>query len=95
VAEINQPTFLLIPAIVYLTESWYLGFTMSSQNVVVSDEQLAKLIDAYKTIQEFLGSVLPPNEIYTEEFLAGLRESEDDLISNRMNEVRSLDEFTA
>jgi hypothetical protein len=31
---------------------------MPSENVVVSDEQLAKLIDAYKTIQEFLGSVL-------------------------------------
>jgi len=41
---------------------------MSTENVVVSDEQLAKLIEAYKTIQEFLGSVLSPNEIYTEEF---------------------------
>ena len=68
---------------------------MPSENVVVSDEQLAKLIDAYKTIQEFLGSVLSPNEIYTEEFLAGLRESEDDLASKRMNEVRSFDDFTA
>jgi hypothetical protein len=68
---------------------------MSMENVVVSDEQLAKLIDAYKTIQEFLGSVLSPNEIYTEEFIAGLRESEDDLASRRMNEVRSFDDFTA
>ena len=68
---------------------------MSTQNVVVSDEQLAKLIDAYKTIQEFLGSVLSPNEIYTEEFLAGLRESEGDFASKRMNEVRSFDDFTA
>ena len=68
---------------------------MSTENVVVSDEQLAKLIDAYKTIQEFLGSVLSPNEIYTEEFLAGLRESDDDLASNRMTEVRSFDDFTA
>ena len=68
---------------------------MPTENVVVSDEQLAKLIDAYKTIQEFLGSVLSPNEIYTEEFLAGLRESEDDLANKRMNEVRSFDDFTA
>ena len=68
---------------------------MPTENVVVSDEQLAKLIDAYKTIQEFLGSVLSPNEIYTEEFLAGLRESEDDLASKRMNEVRSFDDFNA
>jgi hypothetical protein len=68
---------------------------MSSQNVVVSDEQLAKLIDAYKTIQEFLGSVLSPNEIYTEEFLAGLRESNDDVANNRVNEVRTFDDFTS
>ena len=67
---------------------------MPTENVVVSDEQLAKLIDAYKTIQEFLGSVLSPNEIYTEEFLAGLRESEDDLANKRMNEVRSFDDLT-
>jgi hypothetical protein len=67
---------------------------MSTENVVVSDEQLAKLIDAYRTIQEFLGSVLSPNEIYTEEFLAGLRESEDDLASSRVKEVRTFDDFT-
>jgi hypothetical protein len=53
------------------------------------------LVDAYKTIQEFLGSVLSPNEIYTEEFIAGLRESEDDLAGKRVNEVRSFDDFTA
>jgi hypothetical protein len=67
---------------------------MSTENVVVSDEQLAKLIDAYKTIQEFLGSVLSPNEIYTEDFLAGLRESEDDLASGSLKEVRGFDDFT-
>jgi hypothetical protein len=68
---------------------------MPTENVVVSDEQLAKLIDAYKTIQEFLGSVLSPNEIYTEEFLAGLRESGNDVANNRVTEVRTFDEFTA
>jgi len=68
---------------------------MSTENVVVSDEQLAKLIDAYKTIQEFLGSVLSPNEIYTEKFLAGLRESDDDLANNRVSEVRTFDDFTS
>ena len=68
---------------------------MPAENVVVSDEELVKLIDAYKTIQEFLGSVLSPNEIYTEEFLAGLRESEDDLRNGRIKEVRSFDDFTS
>ena len=68
---------------------------MPAENVVVSDEQLAKLIDAYKTLQDFLGSVLSPNEIYTEEFLAGLRESDDDVAHKRMNDVRNFDDFTA
>ena len=68
---------------------------MRTENVVVSDEQLAKLIDAYNTIQEFLGSVLSPNEIYTSEFLAGLRESGDDRADGRVTEVRSFDDFTA
>jgi hypothetical protein len=66
---------------------------MSTENVVISDQQLAKLIDAYKTIQEFLGSVLSPNEIYTQEFLAGLRESDDDLANKRVSEVRTFDDF--
>jgi hypothetical protein len=66
---------------------------MSTENVVVSEKQLAKLFDAYKTIQEFLSSVLSPNEIYTEEFLAGLRESDNYLANNRVNEVRTLDYF--
>ena len=68
---------------------------MPTQSVVVSEEQLAKLIDAYKTIQDFLGSVLSPNEIYTDEFLAGLAESDEDIAKIHMNEVRSFDDFTA
>ena len=68
---------------------------MSTGNVVVSEEQLAKLLDAYKTIQDFLGSVLSPNQIYHDQFLAGLAESEEDVANNRVNEVGSFDDFTA
>ena len=68
---------------------------MATVTVDLSDEQLAKLVDAYRTIQDFLASVLSPSEIYTEEFLLGLRESDDDIRSNRMNEVHSFDDFTA
>jgi hypothetical protein len=66
---------------------------MPTGNIIISEEQLTKLIDAYKTIQEFLASTLPPNELYREEFLQGLRESEDDLREKKMNEVRSFDDF--
>ncbi len=68
---------------------------MATVTVNLSDEQLAKLVDAYRTIQDFLGSVLSPDEIYTDQFLARLRESDDDIRGNRMNEVRSVDDFTA
>jgi hypothetical protein len=39
--------------------------------------------------------VLSPNEIHTEKFLAGLRESDDDVANVRMSEVRTFDDFTA
>jgi hypothetical protein len=68
---------------------------MTTVTVNLSEEQLAKLVDAYRTIQDFLASVLSPNEIYTDQFLTGLRESDDDIRANRMNEVRSFDDFTA
>jgi len=47
------------------------------------------------TIQDSLASVLSPNEIYTDQFLTGLRESDDDIRANRMYEVRCFDDFTA
>ena len=68
---------------------------MTTVTVNLSEEQLAKLVDAYRTIQDSLASVLSPNEIYTDQFLTGLRESDDDIRANRMNEVRSFDDFTA
>ena len=71
------------------------GSSMPAGTIKVSEEQLAKLIDAYKTIQEFLASTLSPNELYCEEFLTGLRESDDDIRNKKMNEVRSFDDFVA
>ena len=68
---------------------------MATGTVNISEEQLAKLIDAYKTIQEFLASTLPPNELYNEEFLAGLREFDDDIRNKNINEVHSFDDFVA
>ncbi len=68
---------------------------MATGIVTVTEEQLAKLIEAYKTIQDFLASAVTPNELYREEFLAGLRESDDDIRKKNMNEVRSFDDFTA
>ena len=67
---------------------------MTTGSVHLSEEQFAKLLDAYKTIQEILASSLSPNELYHEEFLAGLRESDDEVLNKSMNEVRSFNDFT-
>ena len=68
---------------------------MATVTVDLSEEQLARLIEAYRTIEEFLVSALSPEEIYTPEFLAGLRESDDDISDKRWTEVRGLDDFTS
>lgn len=68
---------------------------MATLSVNLSDEQLAKLVDAYRTIQDVLASIVPPNEMYTEEFLTGLSESDDNIRDKRMTDVRSLNDFTA
>ncbi|MFH0991968.1 MAG: hypothetical protein V1799_18330 [bacterium] len=68
---------------------------MATVTVTLSGEQFAKLIEAYKTIQEFLTSAFPPNELYREEFLTGLRESDEDVRENKINIVTSYDDFVA
>lgn len=66
---------------------------MATISIALTEEQLAKVIDAYKTIQEFLASVLSPNELYREEFLQGLRESDEDIRTGNVNAVKSFDDF--
>ncbi len=68
---------------------------MSTFTVNISEEQLSKLVEAYKTIQEFLASTFSPNELYTQQFLEGLRESDNHIRDKKMNEVRSFDDFIA
>ena len=66
---------------------------MNTVTISLSEQQLFKVVDAYKTIQEFLSSALSPNELYQEEFLQGLKESDEDIRTNRMKEVRTFDDF--
>ncbi|MFZ1080325.1 MAG: hypothetical protein WAO19_00190 [Candidatus Kryptoniota bacterium] len=66
---------------------------MASGNIVLSKDQLAKIIEAYKTIQDFLSSALSADEIYSEDFLRGLKESDEDVLKKKFAEVRSFDDF--
>jgi len=56
-------------------------------------QQLAKVVDANKEIQEFLSTALSPNELYREKFLNGLKESDEDIRTNNVKEVRTFDDF--
>ena len=52
---------------------------MDAITITFSQEELTRIVQAYRTIQEFLAKALSPNELYHSEFLAGLKESEEDL----------------
>ena len=71
------------------------GNDMATLSITLSEEQLSKILEAYKTIQDFLGSILSPNEIYHSQFLDGLRESDEDIRKGNMNEASSFDDFVS
>lgn len=66
---------------------------MSAITISLSVEQFTEIIKAYRTIQEFLETVVSPSELYQQEFLAGLKESDEDIRLKKMNEVRSFEDF--
>jgi hypothetical protein len=91
----------IISIFVYVGKTYYLvmcylkGILMAPETINISEEQLTKLIDAYKTIQEFLETAIPPKSLYRDEFLAGLSEADKDIHNKHMNKVHSLDDFIA
>ena len=68
---------------------------MNTITIKLSEEQLSRVIDAYKTIQEFLASILSPNELYQAQFLEGLKESDKDIRKGNIKDVKSFDDFTS
>ena len=66
---------------------------MSEIIIKISEIELRNVVQAYKTLQQFLDKFVSPNEIYTDEFLSGLQESEDDINSKNFTEVKSFADF--
>ncbi|MDI6803586.1 MAG: hypothetical protein QME58_07040 [Bacteroidota bacterium] len=66
---------------------------MSTVSINLTEEQLSKVIEAYRTIQEFLATMLSPNELYHSEFIGGLKESEREVNSGKTKAVNSFDDF--
>ncbi|MBI5475396.1 MAG: hypothetical protein HY964_01505 [Ignavibacteriales bacterium] len=68
---------------------------MSTVSINLTEEQLSKVVEAYRTIQEFLATMLSPNELYQTEFIEGLRESEREVNSGKTKVVNSFDDFVS
>lgn len=68
---------------------------MSTVSINLTEEQLSKVIEAYRTIQEFLATMLSPNELYHAEFIEGLKESEGEIGSGKIKAVNSFDDFVS
>jgi DNA-binding phage protein len=61
--------------------------------IQISEEQLSKVMEASKTIQEFLDAALSPNDLYNREFLAGLKEATEEVRSGSVKSIDSFDDF--
>lgn len=66
---------------------------MKSITLQISEEELSEVTRAYKTLQSFLEKIISPNEIYTDEFLKGLQESQTELENKEFTEVKDFADF--
>lgn len=67
---------------------------MKSITLQISEEELREVTEAYKTLQNFLEKIISPNELYTDEFLEGLREAQAEVNDKTTVEVKSFADFT-
>ncbi len=68
-------------------------YMMSSITIKISKKQLDRVLEAYQTIQEFLGMSISQNELYRKEFLAGLRTAHKEIQSGKIKFIDSFDEL--
>jgi len=66
---------------------------MNTRTLEISNDELAEVTRAYQVLQKFLDRVISPNEIYTEEFIAGLNEADEQLLEREYSEVRDFAHF--
>ncbi|HEY0050577.1 MAG TPA: hypothetical protein VGB68_14895 [Pyrinomonadaceae bacterium] len=66
---------------------------MKNITLQISEEELREVTQAYKTLQNFLERIISPNELYTDEFLDGLREAQDEVNDKNFVEVKNFADF--
>ena len=66
---------------------------MSNLTLEFSEEEIQEVTNAYRVLQKFLDKIISPNELYTEEFLKGLSEAEEQVVTKEFTEVKDLAGF--
>ncbi len=66
---------------------------MNTLTIQISEDELAQVIQAYRTLQAFLEKFVSPNELYHQTFVKGLKESLNDVKEGNYQEVSSFAEF--
>jgi hypothetical protein len=61
--------------------------------IQISEEELKGVMQAYKTLQDFLEKIASPNELYRAEFLEGLREAQEEVQKGETSEVKNFADF--
>lgn len=66
---------------------------MKNITLQISEEELREVTEAYKTLQNFLEKIISPNELYTDEFLKGLQEAQEEIENKELAEVKDFADF--
>ena len=66
---------------------------MPNVRIEISEEEFAKVLEAYKTLQTFMEKIVSPNELYQAEFLEGLEDALTQVETGDIDEVTSYEDF--
>jgi hypothetical protein len=66
---------------------------MPNVRIEISEEEFARVLEAYKTLQTFMEKIVSPNELYQAEFLEGLEDALTQVETGDMDEVNSYEDF--
>ena len=67
---------------------------MSTITVEIYEDELSEVTNAYRILRNFLEKIVSPNELYTDEFLTGLEQANDDVKNKDFVEVENFADFT-
>ncbi len=66
---------------------------MQNITLQIPEDELRELTHAYQVLQKFLSKLISPNELYTAEFLDGLKQAQNEIVEKDFIEVKDFGEF--